>query len=283
MKSNSTKQESLMKKLLDWKSKDVLKVFDEVTLWSAPFGRLLLENMPMRSGATIVDIGFGTGFPLLELSQRFGDKSKIYGIDIWKEAIEKVRSKIEILELKNIEIIEESASSISIVDDKIDLVTSNLGVNNFEEKTKVYDEIRRILKADGRLCITTNPIGTFEELFDIFGAILGEMEMNNEAVELGKYVAHRGTEKSIISEIESSGFKFIKRKFDTTTIRFVDAMSLLDHSLIRIGFRAYWEELVGGEKRAEFIERLLVKIEKIIAKNGEFRISIPMLYLEFGK
>jgi len=272
-----------MKKLLDWKSKDVLSIFDEVTLWSAPFGRLLLENMPMKSGATIVDIGFGTGFPLLELSQRFGDKSKIYGIDIWEEAIIKVRNKIEILELNNIEIIEESASSISLDDDKIDLVTSNLGVKNFEEKSKVYQEIKRILNSDGRLCITTNPIGTFEELLEIFKVILSEMKLDVASKALEEYIAHRGTEASIVSEIEASGFKLLKRRFDSTDIRFVDAEAVLDHSLIRIGFREYWERLAGKEKSAEFFEKSLSAIDRTIEKEGEFVIGIPMLYLEFRK
>ena len=146
-----------MKKILDWESKEVANIFDEATLWSAPFGRLLLENIPMTPKAKIVDIGFGTGFPLIELSQRFGDKSKIYGIEIWKEGINRAKEKIKTLEIRNIEIIEESATNISIGDSQIDLVTSNLGVNNFEEKEKVYFEIKRILKRGGRLSITTNP------------------------------------------------------------------------------------------------------------------------------
>ncbi|MEE9430720.1 MAG: class I SAM-dependent methyltransferase [Melioribacteraceae bacterium] len=94
-----------MKKLLDYKCKEVVNIFDEVTLWSAPFGRLLLENIPMKSEAKIVDIGFGTGFPLIELSQRFGEKSKIYGIDIWEEGINRTKDKINTLELNNIELI----------------------------------------------------------------------------------------------------------------------------------------------------------------------------------
>jgi arsenite methyltransferase len=99
-----------MKNLLDWKDRSVVEVFDEVTLWSAPFGRLLLENMPMKAGATVVDIGFGTGFPLIELSQRFGKHSRIIGIDIWEEAIRLAKQRIERLEIENIELLEASAS-----------------------------------------------------------------------------------------------------------------------------------------------------------------------------
>ena len=52
-----------MKKILDWQDQSVADIFDEATLWSAPFGRLLLENIPMKPVGRVVDIGFGTGFP----------------------------------------------------------------------------------------------------------------------------------------------------------------------------------------------------------------------------
>ena len=237
----------------------MVNIFDEVTLWSAPFGRLLLENIPMTPKAQIVDIGFGTGFPLIELSQRFGDKSRIYGIDIWKEGINRAKDKIKTLEINNIEIIEESATGISIGDNQIDLVSSNLGVNNFEQKDKVYREIYRILKKGGRLAITTNPIGTFEELFEIFSSIFNEMKLKEEEIRLAEYIEQRNTEGGLISELEQYGFKLLKTKSDSTNIRFVGAEALLDHSLIRIGFRKYWGEMVREENRDKFFEVLLLK------------------------
>lgn len=85
-----------MKQLLDWKTKEVVNIYDEVSLWSAPFGQILLEHIPMKKGASIVDIGFGTGFPLIELSQRFGEGAQVYGVDIWEEAINKAKEKIDV-------------------------------------------------------------------------------------------------------------------------------------------------------------------------------------------
>ena len=270
-----------MKKILDWENKEVVNIFDEVTLWSAPFGRLLLENMPMVVGATIVDIGFGTGFPLIELSQLFGSKSKIYGIDIWEEGINRTKEKIKTLEIANIQIINESAINIRIEDNQVDLVTSNLGVNNFEQKEKVYQEIKRILKEGGKLCLTTNPIGTFEELFEIFASIFKEMNLDQESNQLKDYIAHRNTQIGIVSELEQYGFKLVKSKSDFTYLRFVDGEALLNHSLIRIGFRSSWEKMVREEYKESFFEKLIHRINHLIATHGEFKMTIPMLYLEF--
>ena len=59
---------------------------DEVSVWSYPFGETILANVRLRPGITALDIGFGTGFPLLELAGRLGKTSTVYGIDLWRAA-----------------------------------------------------------------------------------------------------------------------------------------------------------------------------------------------------
>ena len=267
---------------MDWKRKEIVNIYDEVSLWSAPFGRLLLENIPMKLGATVLDIGFGTGFPLIELSQRFGAPSKIYGVDIWEEAILRTKNKIELFSLNNIEILSTSATEMAIADNSIDLVTSNLGVNNFEERKKVYAEIKRVLKPSGSLCITTNPVGTFSELFDLFESVFLEMGLPEEIEKLRHYIEQRNTEAQIIAEFAQAGLTLKHRKSDSTTMRFCDAAALLDHGLLRIGFRSSWESMVRAERVDAFFAKLKERLNGVIREQGVFEMSIPMLYLEFG-
>lgn len=272
-----------MKEILDWKSKDVVNIYDEVNLWSAPFGRLLLENIPMKKDAKVLDLGFGTGFPLLELSQRFGESSKIYGMDIWEEAIKRTKEKIRVLGISNIEIFEQSAESIPLPDNELDLICSNLGINNFENKDAVYFECHRVLNRNGSLCISTNPSGTFSELFKKFEDVIDDMRLERSIAELRDHIEHRGTERSIITEIENVGFRLSKKVKDETGIRFADQEAVFDHGLIRTGFLEGWKKLVPSDHHEEFFAVMLKKIENEISRNGEFRISIPVLYLEFKK
>ena len=58
-----------MKPIINWQDPKIVNIFDELSLWSSFFGRLLLENIPMREGMCVLDLGFGTGFPLVELVQ----------------------------------------------------------------------------------------------------------------------------------------------------------------------------------------------------------------------
>ena len=217
------------------------------------------------------------------MRQRFGLNTEIIGIDIWEAGINRAQQKLEVLELDDVMILNQSAVAIALEEESVDLVTSNLGVNNFDDKEKVYAEVLRILQPDGRLCITTNPIGTFKELFELFSEVLQKMKLKESLKMLEQYVQHRGTKASIVVEFENAGFQLVKSEKDNTRMRFVDSESVFNHSLIRIGFRAYWEQMVGEENWKEFVSRVLMKIMAIIEKKGEFQMNIPMLYLEFKK
>ena len=272
-----------MKGVLDWQKKETVNVFDEVNLWTAPFGRLMLENIPMNANAKVLDIGFGTGFPLIELSQRFGATATIYGIDIWSDAINRAKEKIQVFQLDNIEIFEQSAENIPLPDHEIDLICSNLGINNFDNKEQVLKECHRVLKPGGHLCIATNPMGTFEELFVLFEEILMEFNLTESLAEFQKYLGHRESKESIEKEFHGIGFKLTKEVTDRTNIRFVNAIALLNHGLIRIGFLETWLNLIPEKEHKRFFEVLKNKMDEQIKRDGEFKISIPILYLEFSK
>ena len=59
-------------KQYDYTRSDITNVCDELSLWASPFGLLLLDNFPIKKYKRYLDIGFGTGFPLIEIAQRLG-------------------------------------------------------------------------------------------------------------------------------------------------------------------------------------------------------------------
>ena len=69
--------------------------YDETSIWSARFGALLFDHLEIRRGIRGLDVGCGTGFPLIELARLHGTSSHFIGIDIWPEALSRARSKLE--------------------------------------------------------------------------------------------------------------------------------------------------------------------------------------------
>lgn len=271
----------MIKKTLDWQSKEMVEIYDEAPLWSAPLGNILLDNIPMQANWTVVDLGFGTGFPLIELAQRFGEKSTIIGVDIWKAAIDRVQKKIERLELSNIKLIHQKASDVSLNDASIDLVCSNLGVNNFENKASVFQRVHAMLKINGHFCFTTNDQNTFNELFQLFESAFLKLEIN--PTPLKKHIGSRSNIKLLVEQIKKQGFEQAKQLDKTTYLRFVSSKALFNHSLIRIAFLTTWKSMVPKEKWNPFVNLVSTSIEAIITHKGEFKMTVPMTYLDFIK
>lgn len=271
----------MIKKTLDWQNKDIVEIYDEVPLWSAPFGNMLLTHIPMQANWTIVDLGFGTGFPLIELAQRFGESSKIIGVDIWEAAMDRVRKKKERLELTNIELVHKKASTVSLADDSIDLVCSNLGVNNFENRASVFQNVYRMLKKNGHFCFTTNDQNTFKELFVLFEKAFINLDINR--CPLQKYIESRVNIKLLVEQLKKEGFRLNKQLENTSYLRFVSSKAIFNHSLIRIAFLSTWQNMVPKEKWSSFIDMVSSYIDELIAGKGEFRMTIPMVYLDFIK
>src|SRR4030066_2562770 len=108
-------------------------VYDEVSVWSAPFGQKLLDIVEYKPNISAIDIGFGTGFPLTELAMRLGESCMVYGIDPWKEGIIRANRKINYFRITNIKIIEGYAESIPLANACLDLIVSNNGLNNVND------------------------------------------------------------------------------------------------------------------------------------------------------
>lgn len=77
--------------------------FDELSLWSAPFGLKLLDVVVLRPGIVALDVGCGTGFPLVELGQRLGPSAHVHGVDPWGTALARARDKLEVYGVSNVE------------------------------------------------------------------------------------------------------------------------------------------------------------------------------------
>jgi arsenite methyltransferase len=273
-----------LEKIFDWKTEEIANVYDELPLWSSPFGMLLLNNIPMAEYKKILDVGFGTGFPLIDLAQRIGNDCKAYGIDPWTSAVKRAKYKIEVLGLENIELLEGDASKISFEDNYFDLITSNLGINNFENPRQVLSECCRVLKPNGKFCTTSNLTGTFQEFYEIFLLTLNELGLLDYAEKLEQHLAHRGTVESMSTLLKNSGFQIHRTIQDTFASRYLNGTAFLNHSTILIGFINSWRDLFYSNKiKEQVFHRFENNLNNYSITKGELKLTIPMIYFECGK
>lgn len=122
-----------LKRTYDWGRPELVAVYDELPLWSATFGALLLKHVRPARNVKLLDVGCGTGFPLLELAQRLGPSCRAYGIDPWGAAVARARHKVHVLGIRNVQVIEGDAAAMPFDDRQFDLIVSNLAVNNCDD------------------------------------------------------------------------------------------------------------------------------------------------------
>ena len=184
----------------------------------------------------VLDIGFGTGFPLLILSQRFGPTCQLYGQDIWEKAMETTEMKIAARGISNVELLRGSASKIDLPDNSVDLVTSNLGINNFAEPEQVIKECRRVLKPGGELVLATNLEGTFQEFYESFDTTLLQMQMTETMGQLREHIRQRPSLEDVTEEFIKHGMNLELAVTDSMNMYYTDGSAFLNDYFIIMSF-----------------------------------------------
>ncbi|WP_020389853.1 class I SAM-dependent methyltransferase [Kribbella catacumbae] len=244
---------------------EVADNYDELSLWSAPFGQLILERVPLRRGQTIVDIGAGTGFLTIELAQRSA-AARVIAVDPWAEAMEVLRRKVAYLGLTNVELLVSDAAVLDLPSGSVDVVVSNLGINNFDNAETVLTECHRVLRPGGRLLLSTNLVGHMSEFYDVLREVLDDHE------QLDAHVSHRATRDGTLALLTGAGFSASVSGTGSFTMRFADGTALFDHYFIKLGFLDGWRTIATAEE--------LTAVEEEFNRHGEISLTIPMACFE---
>lgn len=272
-----------LNKSFNWRLPEIAEYCDEISLWSAPFGLMLLENIPIKPNMKVLDVGFGTGFPLIEIAQRLGSSSVVYGIDMWKAALDRAKRKLQAYKVNNVKIVEGDASELPFDDGFFDMVTANLVINNLEEPDKVMREIYRVLKPGGSFHTTSNLIGHMKEFYDVFEKTLTVLKMESCFPAFKTNIEHRLDTEIISNKLKSAGFNNIKPVESSFSMRFLNGSALLNHSFILLGFMDGWKAVIPDNDRVNFFTKLELNLNNYAENKGELKLTIPMIYIEAKK
>jgi arsenite methyltransferase len=264
-------------------SPEFVDTFDELPLWSASFGLLLLKHVPLKPNQTVVDVGSGAGFPLMELAGRLGPSCRLYGVDPWVNANRRARQKIRNYGLSNVEIIEGSAEKMPFDNNFADLVVSNLGINNFSQPAQVFTECNRILKPCGKLILTTNINGHWKEFYRIFGDTLVQLGRQELVSAINADQAHRGTIESLKELFINGGFAVTRYYQESFDMRFMDGSAFLNHYFVKLGWLSSWRDLLPPDGIKEIFMALEKNLNTYAGQSGGLTLTVPMVLMEGEK
>jgi ubiquinone/menaquinone biosynthesis C-methylase UbiE len=109
---------------------------------------MVIEQMYVKEGMTILDLGCGTGSGTLDLALKLKGTGKVIGIDLSEKMINEAKKKIDVTNLGNVEFIVGSGHSLEY-DNYFDYVISTNAYHHFKNKNKVFSNVHRSLKING--------------------------------------------------------------------------------------------------------------------------------------
>lgn len=243
-----------------------ISTIDELPLWSAPFGMMILDKIPYKKGIHVLDIGFGTGFPLLEIAQRLGSTAKLFGIDPWEETISRVIKKCNVYGIHNVSLITGNAEEMQFDNMSFDLIVSNNGLNNVYDINKVLAECNRLMKPGAKLIFTVNLPGTMVEFYKIFEEILLKHQLFESIDVLHRHIADkRRSCEDWKHLVEKNNLTMLQIEEKSFSIKYADGSAMFKHHFIQLSFLESWKEIIPV-KDAEII---LSEIENTLNNKAE--------------
>ena len=108
-----------------------------------------LELLSLKKGYKVLDIATGTGLIAIPVAKIVGDTGKVIGVDIASILLKQAQDKIDILNLRNIELIEIDAEYLSFKENSFDAVLCCSAVMIFQNISAAFKDWYRFLKPGG--------------------------------------------------------------------------------------------------------------------------------------
>ncbi len=113
----------------------------------------ILELLGIKENYTAADFGSGSGGWVIPLA-RLLTRGKIYAVDILEEPLSAMRSKLKLEKLLNVETVKADVEKNSrLLTGSCDLVLMTNLLFEVENKDRVFEEAKRVMKSGGKLLI----------------------------------------------------------------------------------------------------------------------------------
>ncbi len=153
---------------------------------------LLLDNLGLKTGMTVCDMGCGNGFYALPIAKLLGPRGRVLAIDIQPEMLFLLRERMELEGVRNITPILGSVDDPYLPEGVVDLALLVDVYHEFGFPEEMLAAIRKSLKPDGRV-------------------VLVEFRAEDDDVPIKP--EHKMTKRQVNRELEANGFK-LDSEFD---------------------------------------------------------------------
>lgn len=116
----------------------------------------IIDQLGLYPASVVADFGAGSGFYTFAAARAVGDKGRVYGVDVQKDLLAKLKNSAVQMRLGNIEVVWgniEALGGTHLHDFSVDAVLLCNVLFQAEDKTAVVREVQRVLKSKGMVLV----------------------------------------------------------------------------------------------------------------------------------
>ena len=149
----------------------------------------MLEQLNLRDGLVVCDLGSGDGYHTLQMAPRVGPSGKIIAVDIQPQMLQELSRKLAEKKLENVETVLGELWDPKLPEHAVDLVLMVDVYHEFSHPVQMLAALRKALKADGLIAL---------------------VEFRAEDPTVLIRAEHKMTKAQILKEYKANGFKVAK-------------------------------------------------------------------------
>lgn len=147
------------------------------------------EQLRLRPGMVVCDLGCGNGFWTLPIARAVGPQGRVLAVDIQREMLQKLRARAARLNLENLEPILGRVDDARLPEGEVDLVLMVDVYHEFSHPESMLWGIRRALRPEG---------------------VVALFEYRQEDPSVPIKPLHKMSKRQIMKEFEANGFKLVR-------------------------------------------------------------------------
>jgi len=150
----------------------------------------IIENMKLKEGDVVADIGAGSGYFTRRLAAAVGPTGKAFGVDIELELVKYMEEDALRLNLSNYIPTLATMADSGLEPDSVDVVFICTTYHHIEDRINYMNKLKKVLKKGGRV---------------IF------IEFYKKKMDFGPPPSHKDSEETIIAEMKEAGYRLTRR------------------------------------------------------------------------
>lgn len=204
--------------------------------WSTPFAKVLLNQLDLFEGASVLDVAAGGGIPAFHIAEKVGPTGKVLAVDVNQHQVMRGRN----IKGTHLPWLQFEAGDMRMLPPslpKFDRISGNLSFMFFRpDRFKALQNLTSFLKPGGQIVLTFPCRGTFESLWNRIDKEMADRNLKKEQTALADYIEERPSSEQASAWLEELGMEKVEVGVYPLEVHSGPGQDFLEHPLLRGGF-----------------------------------------------